>query len=177
MSENEKESKRPIAVDRRRRQVLCATGGGIIASAFGGLLTTAAQDARAQGAPVVRWGIVGTGSIANWMASAIQSTPLAELAAVSSRKMESANAFANKHGAGRGFDSWVEMASWDGVDAIYVATPTSVKEEICVVAANQGKHVLGEKPFASLASLQQITGACRENGVGFMDGTHFVHHP
>jgi predicted dehydrogenase len=37
--------------------------------------------------------------------------------------------------------------------------------------------VLGEKPFASLESLQRITAACRANGVGFMDGTHFVHHP
>jgi len=25
--------------------------------------------------------------------------------------------------------------------------------------------------------LQRITSACRENDVGFMDGTHFVHHP
>ncbi len=37
--------------------------------------------------------------------------------------------------------------------------------------------MLGEKPFADLASLQRITAACKQNGVGFMDGTHFVHHP
>ena len=69
------------------------------------------------------------------------------------------------------------MIAWDGVDAIYVATPTSVREEICVAAANGGKHVLGEKPFANLLSLQRITSACRDNGVSFMDGTHFPHHP
>jgi predicted dehydrogenase len=46
-----------------------------------------------------------------------------------------------------------------------------------VTAANSGKHVLGEKPFASLTSVQRIAAACRDNGVGFMDGTHFVHHP
>jgi predicted dehydrogenase len=44
-------------------------------------------------------------------------------------------------------------------------------------AAAHGKHVLGEKPFANLPSLRRITSACRKNGVGFMDGTHFVHHP
>jgi len=107
----------------------------------------------------------------------MQMAPSAELVAVSSRKMESANAFAAKHRIDAAFDSWAEMAAWDGVDAIYVATPTSVREEICVAAAKQGKHVLGEKPFASLPSLQRITSACRDNGVGFMDGTHFVHHP
>jgi predicted dehydrogenase len=46
-----------------------------------------------------------------------------------------------------------------------------------VAAANGGKHVLGEKPFANLPSVQRITSACRDNGVGFMDGTHFPHHP
>jgi predicted dehydrogenase len=44
-------------------------------------------------------------------------------------------------------------------------------------AAANGKHVLGEKPFANLPSLRRITSACRKNGVGFMDGTHFAHHP
>jgi len=91
--------------------------------------------------------------------------------------MASAQKFANTHKVSKAFDSWTDMLEWDGVDAIYVATPTSVREEICVAAANHGKHVLGEKPFANLASLQAITSACKTNGVGFMDGTHFVHHP
>jgi predicted dehydrogenase len=69
------------------------------------------------------------------------------------------------------------MTDSDAVDAIYVATPTSVKEEISINAAGSGKHVLCEKPFASLASVQRIIAACRDNGVAFMDGTHFVHHP
>ena len=101
----------------------------------------------------------------------------AEIAAVSSRRMETARAFADKHSVATAFDSWQEMCEWDGVDAIYVATPTSVREEICLAAAANGKHVLGEKPFATLPSVQRITAACRENNVAFMDGTHFVHHP
>jgi predicted dehydrogenase len=170
-------SKQPGTVDQPRRTLLGAMGSGIIASAFGGIMSGAPQVARSQEVAAVRWGFVGTGSIANSMARVVQLTPAAELAAVSSRKMASAEAFAGNHGAGKAFDSWAEMAAWDGVDAIYVATPTSVREEICVAAAKQGKHVLGEKPFASLSSLERITAACRENSVGFMDGTHFVHHP
>ena len=91
--------------------------------------------------------------------------------------MTSAKKFADKHGFSKTFDSWAGLFEWDGVDEIYVATPTSVREEICVAAANNGKHVLGEKPFANLASLRRITSACKQNGVGFMDGTHFVHSP
>ena len=42
----------------------------------------------------VRWGIAGTGAIANSFASDIQFTGNAELAAVYSRSKEKANAFA-----------------------------------------------------------------------------------
>jgi predicted dehydrogenase len=125
----------------------------------------------------VRWGFIGTGNIASWMASVVSTTPAAKLCAVTSRDMPRAQAFAAEHGAQRAFDSWQDMLGWENVDAVYVATPTSLREEISVAAANAGIHVLGEKPFASLPSLERITAACRENGVGFMDATHFVHHP
>ena len=126
---------------------------------------------------VLRWGVVGTGSIAQAMAPQIADAGGCVLAAVSSRHLASAQAFAGKHGIPSVFGSWLEMAQSDLVDALYIATPTGVKEEICLAAAAQGKHVLAEKPFESLASLKRITGACRERGLVFMDGTHFVHHP
>jgi predicted dehydrogenase len=140
-------------------------------------MVTMKPPAPAQDPPTLRWGFVGTGNIANWMADVVQNTPMAELAAVASRSIATAASFATRHGAGRAFDSWPEMLSWGGIDAVYVATPTALREEICVAAARAGKHVLGEKPFASLASLRRITAACRDHGVAFMDATHFVHHP
>jgi predicted dehydrogenase len=172
-----KEKNKPTdvnTVDTERRDLLKSVGAGVLAATFSGV---GYANTNPNGSKPLRWGIVGTGGIANSMAPRIHQADGAELVAVSSRRMESAEEFANKHGAARAFDSWADMAGWDGVDAIYVATPTSVREEICVAAANSGKHVLGEKPFANLASLQRITAACKQNGVGFMDGTHFVHSP
>ena len=154
----------------KRRNLLLAAGAGALAASFGGPL-------RAQNTRTLRWGIVGTGGIANSMAPRIRQASHAELGAVSSRRMSSAREFADKHSMEYAFDSWSDMLGFDGIDAVYVATPTSVREEICVAAAEAGKHVLGEKPFANLPSLQRITTACRANGVGFMDGTHFPHHP
>jgi predicted dehydrogenase len=177
MTKEDQKTNEVESIDRSRRELLGAAGGGLVASVFGGIASTAMHTAQADTSPAVRWGIVGTGSIANAMAGMIKIAGSAELVAVSSRKMETANAFAGNHGIDNAFDSWADMAAWDGIDAVYVATPTSVREEICVAAANSGKHVLGEKPFASLPSLQRITAACRTNDVGFMDGTHFVHHP
>ena len=171
----ERESRR--IQDPSRRVVLRAAAGTMLVSALGGASILFPGKAMAGELRTLRWGFVGTGMIANSMAGVLKMSPHAELAAVSSRKIESAQSFANDHGAEKAFDSWQDLADWDGVDAIYVATPTSVREEICVAAANAGKHVLGEKPFASLDSLQRITAACRKNNVGFMDGTHFVHHP
>ena len=165
------------AVDNERRHLLTAAGAGALAATFGGVLTGISGFAEAGPGPTLRWGFVGTGRIAGQMAPMVGQAAKAELVAVSSRKMETANAFADQHDIGQTFDSWADMFAWEGVDAIYVATPTSVREEICVAAANKGKHVLGEKPFANLPSLRRITAACRDNGVGFMDGTHFVHHP
>jgi predicted dehydrogenase len=125
----------------------------------------------------LRWGFVGTGAIATAMARVLRTTSSGELAAVASRTLERANAFAAEHGAGRGFHSWEEMMAWDGIDAVYIATPTALREAIGVAAARAGRHVLAEKPFASLSSLRRLVGACRETPVAFMDATHFVHHP
>ncbi|MGI9200754.1 MAG: Gfo/Idh/MocA family protein [Woeseiaceae bacterium] len=160
-----------------RRQILGAAGTTTVATLLGGAMLGKSRNAGAQEMKTLRWGVVGTGGIANSMAGMIKYADASELAAVSSRRMESANAFGEQHGVANRFDSWQEMIDSDQVDAIYVATPTSVREEICLAAANGGKHVLGEKPFASLPSVNRIIAACRDNNVAFMDGTHFVHHP
>jgi predicted dehydrogenase len=163
--------------NRSRRRLLGAAGATVVATVFGGTMLSKSQTAGAQTVKTIRWGIVGTGGIANSMARMIKAADASEIGAVSSREMESATAFAKDHAIPNSFDSWQEMIDSDFVDAIYVATPTSVREEICIAAAKGGKHVLGEKPFASLASVQRIVESCRSNGVAFMDGTHFVHHP
>jgi predicted dehydrogenase len=160
-----------------RRSVLKSTGGIALTAALTPITTAGASMQGKQTANTVRWGVIGTGGIANQMAPMIKLADNAELAAVSSRRMETAQEYADQHGVTHTYDSWQAMITADTIDAVYIATPTSVREEIAVAAATEGKHVLGEKPFANLESLQRITAACRANGVGFMDGTHFVHHP
>ncbi len=162
--------------DTTRREFLQATAGAAVVGATPAAGALGSAQAAAT-AGTLRWGVVGTGGIANAMAGMIKLAEGAELAAVSSRRMETAKAFSDRHGAAATFDSWAEMAASDKVDALYVATPTSVKEEICITAADNGKHVLCEKPLASRASALRIIAACRKNNVAFMDGTHFVHHP
>ncbi len=125
----------------------------------------------------IRFGIVGTGFIAGVIAKAILKSDFCSFVGVSSRNVERAKEFGKNFGDIQGFGSWQDLISWSEVDAIYIATPTSVKEEIAIAAAYQKKHVLVDKPFASLESLKKIIAACCENNVMFMDATHFIHHP
>ena len=173
---NSQNDKQDDSMNPGRRKILEAAGACAVASAISPVFAAESGVDKQTDRPL-RWGIVGTGSIANSMASMIKIAARSELAAVASRKLETAQQFASKHGISGAFGSWAEMLSSNTVDAVYVATPTSVREEVCLLAAAHGKHVLGEKPFANLPSLRRITSACRKNGVGFMDGTHFVHHP
>jgi predicted dehydrogenase len=161
----------------RRGFVGVAATGAVAAGVLGTASLATGRSSSARPVSTLRWGVVGTGWIANRMADVIEQAENAELSAVSSRRMETAREYADRHGLAHAFDSWADMIASDVVDAVYVATPTSVREEICLAAAGGGKHVLGEKPFASLDSVRRIVAACLENDVAFMDGTHFSHHP
>jgi predicted dehydrogenase len=125
----------------------------------------------------LRVGVVGTGLIAGISTQAMAASSGCRPAAVSSRRRAAAEAFAATHGLAAAFDDWRALIESPAIDAVYVATPTAPREAICVAAAQRGLHVLAEKPFASLPSLQAITAACVQSGVAFMDATHFVHHP
>lgn len=64
------------------------------------------------------------------------------------------------------------------MDAVYIPLPTSLHVRWAVAAANKKKHVLVEKPAAlDVAELDLILEACEANGVQFMDGCMWLHHP
>jgi len=125
----------------------------------------------------LRLGIVGTGFIADVIARALEGTPEVVLAGVASRRADKAADFAARHGSVPVHATWEALIASGTVDAVYVATPTAVREPICIAAAARGLAVLADKPFRDLASLGRITDACRRSGVAFLDGTHFTHHP
>jgi hypothetical protein len=68
------------SVDNERRALLLAAGAGALAAALGGCVEAGTVK-------TLRWGVVGTGGIANSMAPRILEAEHAELAAVSSRRM------------------------------------------------------------------------------------------
>src|SRR5947208_12114140 len=94
-----------------------------------------------------RWGVLATGGIAAAFTTDLKLLPDAELAAVGSRTLDSARAFAEKHGFARAHGSWAELANDPDVDVIYVATPHSHHHLATKLCLEAGKPVLCEKAF------------------------------
>ena len=95
----------------------------------------------------LRWGILGTGLIANAFAADLVHTDSGVALAVGSRSQASAEAFADRYGIERRHPSYAALADDPEVDAVYVATPHPMHHEDALLALRAGKPVLVEKPF------------------------------
>ena len=117
-----------------------------------------------------RFGIVGTGRISDWVLKGAVLDPRFEAAAVCSRTLENAEAFAARHGIGKVYTDIGRMAADPELDAIYIGTPNDTHCELALVCLRHGKHVLCEKPLASNApEVRKMIEAARANGVMLME--------
>lgn len=118
----------------------------------------------------VRFGVVGTNFITDWVIAGARQDERFELAAVCSRKQETADAFAAKHQIPHTFTSLEEMAKSPLVDAVYIASPNFLHAEQSILCMKHGKHVLCEKPFASNArEAGEMIAASRTYNVTLME--------
>ncbi len=118
----------------------------------------------------VRWGILAPGRIASAFAANLTETDQAELAAVGSRSLESARAFADRHHAARAYGDYRALVEDPDVDVVYVASPHGLHHEHVLLALEAGKPVLCEKAFA-LNSTQagELVDVARDNGLFLME--------
>ena len=113
---------------------------------------------------VIRWGILGTGKIAQAMAAALRDVPGAQLVAVASRGADSARRFGAQFGIERCHASYQALADDAAVDLIYIATPHTLHAKNALMCLAAGKHVLCEKPFTMNArEAQGVITLAREN--------------
>ena len=126
----------------------------------------------------IGWGIVSTGRHPDTkMAPAINAADGASLAAVMSRDMGRAEAFAQKHGSASAYDDLDALLRDPAVDVVYIASPNALHAEQAVRAAEAGKHVLVEKPMAlSVDDAQRMIDACDSAGVRLGVGFHLRAH-
>lgn len=96
----------------------------------------------------IRFGIWGTGTVAQAFARGLTHAPGAELAGVVSRDPARGQAFATALGASRVFANPEQLLADGSVDVVYVATPNHLHKEHTLAALAARKAVLCEKPFA-----------------------------
>src|SRR5580658_4029070 len=97
----------------------------------------------------------------------------AHLAALADPGTEALAAAAKEFGMEAAFADYRAALACPGVDAVVIATPTSLHREIAVAAAAAGKHIFCEKPMAmNAAECDGMIAATESAGVvlqiGFM---------
>lgn len=118
----------------------------------------------------IRWGILGTGKIARAFASALQDLPDAQLAAVGSRSLDTARAFAAGFGGAQAFGSYEALAAAPGIDIVYIATPHPMHAANALLCLENGKAVLCEKPFTmNRREAEQVVALARARKLFLME--------
>ncbi|REE82641.1 putative dehydrogenase [Paenibacillus taihuensis] len=127
----------------------------------------------------VRWGILGCANIAvNEIIPAILAASSAEVVAVASREIGKAKAVADRFGIAKAYGSYEQLLQDESIDAVYIPLPNHMHCEWTIKAAQHGKHVLCEKPFAMNAEqAQRMVDACREHGVKLAEAFMYRYHP
>ena len=125
----------------------------------------------------IRWGIVGTGSIATAFAHSIKYSNNSSLEAVYGRNESKLKDFCNKFEV-ESINEPNNLFTADHIDAIYIATPHSTHYEYCLSAIRNKKHILCEKPLTvnHLESMVLLNLA-KESNVFLMEAFMYRAHP
>ncbi len=126
----------------------------------------------------VSWGLLACGNIANKFAKAVNETDGSVLHAVSARAADSAQAFAEEHGATHFYGSYQAMLDDPEVDAVYISTIHPLHFEWITRCLLAGKHVLCEKPITmNLRQAKKVQKLAKEKGRLLREAFMYRHHP
>ncbi len=110
----------------------------------------------------MRWGICGTGEIAEKFVDALRRIPDARVVAVASNSAERADSFGQRMDIPRRHGTYEALADDDEVDVVYVASTQQRHEADAILFLRAGRHVLCEKPMAlSAAGAEAMVEAAR----------------
>jgi len=128
------------------------------------------------------FGIIGLGTWGMTHARGYVSHPSADLIAVCDPIEERADAVAESCPKCSIYTDFQEILADDRIDAVSIATPDHIRENIFCAAAEAGKHILVEKPLAvSVDECERMIEAAASAGIKVMVDFHnrwnppFVH--
>lgn len=127
----------------------------------------------------VRWGVLGTGGIADAFVRDLALTDSGTAVAVGSRQQASADRFGDAHAIPNRHPSAAALVADPQVEAVYVATPHPLHHEGTLAALDAGKAVLVEKAFTmSAAQARELVQRARARELFLMEAmwTRFLPH-
>ncbi|MFQ3565888.1 MAG: Gfo/Idh/MocA family oxidoreductase [Aggregatilineales bacterium] len=127
----------------------------------------------------VRWGILSTARIGEKrVIPAIRKSSNGVVAAVASRTLERAQAFAARLQIPVAYGTYEELIAAPDIDAIYISVPNSEHAKWSIRCAEAGKPTLCEKPLASNADeAARMVAAFAERNVLFAEAFMYRFHP
>ncbi|MDN5313813.1 MAG: hypothetical protein PWP10_2559 [Clostridiales bacterium] len=127
----------------------------------------------------IKWGVLGTADIA-WgqVIPAMLMAENCELYGIAGRNPDKVRKFREHFGFVKGFNSLDAMLDDVEIEAVYIPLPNNLHKEWVLKAAQKGKHILCEKPFAANeADIVEMISACDEAGVQLMEAFAYLHSP
>jgi len=116
--------------------------------------------------PVLGFGIVGCGMVANYHAKALSHAVGGRLIGVAERSADKAKRFAERHGVPYWTTSVDELMRRSDIDVVCIATPSGVHMEPALAAIRAGKHIVVEKPLEiTVERIDQVLRASEIAGV------------
>ena len=126
---------------------------------------------------LLNWAVLGTGVIANEMASALAGMGRS-LYGVCNRTYEKASVFAEKYGVKQVYPTYDALFSDPNVDVIYITTPHNTHYSFIKTALEHKKHVLAEKSITlNSRELEELTALAREKNLVFAEAMTIWHMP
>jgi len=126
----------------------------------------------------INWGILGTARINQAMIDALKSARYSRLLAVASRSLERGRAYALQHNIAHVYGSYDELLADPDIDIIYNSLPNNLHAYWSIRAAQAGKNVLCEKPFAlTFVDASNMLKAAQENNVLLTEALVYRHFP
>ncbi|MEO0899721.1 MAG: Gfo/Idh/MocA family oxidoreductase [Bacteroidota bacterium] len=118
----------------------------------------------------LKWGIVGTGNIAQQFVRDLKLLDDHLIVGVASRSTSKANNFAQLNGIEEFYGTYRELFASKKVDIVYIATPHNSHMEWTLEALEAGKYVLCEKPVAvNRMECERMVHKAREKKRFFME--------
>lgn len=97
----------------------------------------------------LNWGILGTAKIARvHVIPAMQKSEICDVYTLASRSIESSQEICVEHGIKLAYGSYRDMLKDPNIVAVYNPLPNHLHVPWTIMALQEGKHVLCEKPFA-----------------------------